>query len=64
MDKYYNNLGEFNRFNSMLSERLNEGFRNLNINMKNVLDNIDEISKDLDLIFKLNKKVNSVRIKS
>jgi hypothetical protein len=48
----------------MLSERLNESFKNLYQNMSNVLNDIDEISKDLDLMLRLNKKVNSVRIKS
>lgn len=60
LEKHFHNLGEYNRYNSILSERLNEHFKHLNENMINVLYNLDDIAKDLDLMYRLNKKVNSV----
>ena len=46
----------------MLSERLNENFKNLEKNLINVMYNLDDISKDFDYLYKLNRKVNSVRL--
>ena len=37
-----------------------EGFKEMNENMIKVMYNLDDIAKDTDLLYKLNKKVNAV----
>ena len=60
LEKYFHKIGELNKFNSNVSERLRNKFKEMNENMIKVMYNLDDIAKDTDLLYKLNKKVNAV----
>ena len=61
LEKYFVNINEYNKYNSLLCDRINEHFKNFQTNLFNVIDNLDDISKDLDFLFRLNSKVNAVK---
>jgi len=60
MEKPFNSIKEYTSLSITILERMNNSFRFYNEYMNQAIESLDNIAYDLELMYKLNKKVSMV----
>jgi len=60
MERPFNSIKEYNSLSISILERMNNSFKYYNEFINQAIESLDNIAYDLDLMYKLNKKVSMV----